>query len=122
VRSITKQSEHTEQVLIFKWAALQSGKYPCLKFMYSTLNGIRLSIGSAVKAKASGNKRGLPDIVLPYRNKTYTGLYLELKFGKNKPSKEQKEYMEYLNTQGYLAVWKIGSKEAIDLIKEYLEN
>lgn len=114
-------SEHDEQVTIFQWAELSIKKYPCLKFMYSTLNGVRLSIGSAVKAKKSGSKRGVPDIVLPYPSGNYHGLYVELKVDKNRATKEQKEYVEYLNSVGYRAEVVYGSNNAIRLIKGYLE-
>lgn len=115
-------SEHDEQVTIFSWAALQEKRYPQLKFMFSTLNGVRLTIGQARKAKSSGNKRGVPDIVLPVKNDSYNGLWIELKVGKNRPSKEQKEYISFLNNQGYYAKVVYGASSAIKLIIKYLKN
>jgi hypothetical protein len=119
---VKKISEHDEQVLVFEWAKLSTGKYPFLGYMFGTLNGVKLSIGQAVKAKRSGNTKGVPDIILPYPNGKYYGLYIELKVGKNKPSKEQKEYIEYLNSVGYFADVRYGSTEAIDLIKDYIQG
>jgi hypothetical protein len=115
-------SEHQEQVLIFKWAKLHENKWPCLKFMFGTLNGVRLNIGQAKKAKQSGNKRGVPDIILPYPNHGYHGLYIELKIKGNYATKEQKEYASYLNKNGYKAEVVYGHENAIGLLKEYLNK
>lgn len=115
-------SEYQEQTIIFKWAAFHEQRYPCLKYMYSTLNGVRLTMGQAVKAKKSGNKKGVPDIVLPYKNKSYSGLYLELKTLKGRASKEQKDFIQYLISQGYFACVCHGSKNSIEVIQNYIEN
>lgn len=115
-------TEHQEQVLIFNWAEMSIGRYPMLKYMFSTLNGVRLTIGQATKAKRGGNKRGVPDIILPYNNGIYSGLWIELKVDKNKTSKEQRDYIEHLNSNGYIAVVAYGSKEAIDIITNYVKG
>lgn len=115
-----KPLEHNEQVVIFKWAKLHERKWPCLKYMFSTLNGVRLPIGLAKKAKASGNKRGVPDMCLPYPSNGYHGLYIELKVGYNSPSKEQNEYLKFLRENGYKALVCYGAEAAIEVIKEYM--
>lgn len=116
-----KQTEHLEQCTVFEWARMSVKKYPPLKYMYGTLNGVKLNMGQAVKAKRAGNRRGVPDIVLPFPNKGFHGLYIELKINGNKPSKEQKEYIEYLTIVGYKAEVAYGSVEAIDHITDYME-
>lgn len=50
-----KLSEHQEQCIIFEWAKIMSSQYPELKLLNASLNGVRLSIGQATKAKRSGN-------------------------------------------------------------------
>jgi hypothetical protein len=119
---IKKLSEHQEQTTIFKWASIYESKYPELKYMFATLNGVKLNIGQARKAKASGNKRGVPDIVFPFPNGKYNGLFIELKVGKNKPSIEQLDYIEFLKGGNFYASVCYGSNEAIDLIVDYLEG
>jgi hypothetical protein len=117
-----KQSEYQEQCLIFEWAQAASGKYPELKYMFATLNGVRLPIGLAKKAKKQGNKRGVPDIILPVSTKKFKGLFIELKAGAGRASKEQRQYITFLTEQGYFADIRFGAKEAIDLIVDYLEG
>lgn len=114
-------SEFDEQCFIFRWAAFYESKHPCLRYMFSTLNGVRLTICQAVNAKRSGNKRGVPDIILPYNNLIYRGLFIELKRRKlGSVSSEQKEFLAYLESQGYKAVVCKGSTDAIETIKKYI--
>ena len=115
-------SEHEEQTAIFEWAKYMQGKYPQLSFMFSTLNGIRLTIGQAKKAKRAGNKKGISDICFPWNNGKYAGLWIELKASKGRPTKEQKEFIEFMNQQGHYAEVVVGSLKSIELIKKYLNN
>lgn len=122
MRSLKKISEHGEQVRIFQWAKLMEIKYPQLKYMFSTLNGIKLSIGSAKKAKLSGNKKGVPDIIFPYKSGKYSGLMIELKIEYNKPTTEQKDYIKFTRDQGFYSQVCYGSDESIELIKNYMDG
>jgi hypothetical protein len=61
-RHIFKRSEYDEQVAVFEWALLNENRFPELKLMTGSLNGVRLTIGQAVKAKKTGLKPGFPDI------------------------------------------------------------
>ena len=117
-----KISEYSEQCVVFQWVKLHKKKYPELKWLFSTLNGVKLNIGQAVKAKKSGMKAGVSDIILPAKNNKYSGLFIELKVGKNKPSKEQLEFIEFTRSQGFYSQVSYGSVEAIDLIVDYLEG
>jgi hypothetical protein len=117
-----KKSEYEEQVLIFEWAQAAQTKYPELKYMFATLNGVKLNIGQAVKAKKSGLKAGVPDIILPVVRNGYSGLFIELKVNSNKASKEQINFINFLTGQGYFADVRFGATEAVDLIIDYLEG
>lgn len=117
-----KSGEHDEQVIIFNWAKLHEKRWPCLKYMYATLNGVKLTKGQAAKMKAAGNKKGVPDIVLPFPCDGFHGLYVELKIPGNTPTQHQKDYMEYLNSVGYFATTAYGYKEAIQIIENYISG
>lgn len=72
------------------------------------------------KMKAEGVKRGIPDIFLPWPAPgLYHGLYIELKTLKGRLSKEQKAFLEYANSVGYLAVCCHGYLEAVNIIEGY---
>jgi hypothetical protein len=114
-------SEHDDQCVIFQWASLQESVYPELALLFSTLNGVRLPIGLAVKAKQAGNKKGVPDLILPCARGKYHGLYLELKYGKNQPTEQQQFWINRLKTEGYYVCVVWGFEEASEKITWYLE-
>ena len=115
------QEEHNTQCAIFRWVETEIVRHPELAFMFSTLNGVRLTIGTAKKAKAAGNKKGVPDIWLPVKRGICSGLVIELKreIG-GVVSKEQKEWLAFLNDQGFKAVVRRGFIAAITEIQNYL--
>lgn len=114
-------TEAEEQMCIFRWAAEEQARRPELALMYHVPNGGKRDIGTAKKFKLEGVKAGVPDIVLPVSRGGYHGLYIELKVGKNKPSKEQQEWLHRLEAEGYYTTWCIGSKQAIEEIQNYLQ-
>ena len=114
-------TEAEEQMMIFRWASWMKQQKPELGLLYHVPNGGKRDIGTARKLKQEGVKAGVPDIVLPVSRGGYHGLYIELKVGKNKPTKEQKEWMEALKQEGYYTMWCVGSEAAIKIIEEYLQ-
>lgn len=116
-------AEHDEQVALFAWAELQKGYYPELGLMYAIPNQ---AVGGDLKTLAyyrqEGLKPGIPDICLPAARGGYFGLYIELKFGYNKTTKEQDAWIAALRLQGYKVEVCRGFDEAQELILEYLED
>ena len=51
--------------------------------------------------KREGLKSGVPDICLPIPKGQYCGLYIELKVGKNKPTKNQEYWLFSLSKAGH---------------------
>lgn len=113
--------EADEQVKLFNWIREAAEHIPELRFVYSTLNGVKLPIGLAVKAKKQGNLKGVPDIVWPYNNGEFSGLYIELKVGYNTPSQEQKEYIQFLKDNKYKAEVCYGHIDAINTFCNYIK-
>ena len=117
-----KSEESIEQIALFKWAAYMSSKMPELAAMYAIPNGGRRHISTAKRLKAEGLKAGVPDICLPVPRNGYHGLYIEMKSAKGRLEKHQKEWLERLGKNGYLAVTCRGFEEARDLILAYLQG
>lgn len=122
--------EHEEQAFVINWAGLLERKYPPLQVLHAIPNGAKLPwrrvkgkrfSPEAMKLIAEGLKKGVPDLSLPYPNKGYHGLYMEAKFGKNKPTPEQEWWLDRLTEYGYLAVPCWGAMEMIEVLKEYLD-
>jgi hypothetical protein len=120
-------SEHDEQRNLFSWAEWQSLVWPELALMFAIPNGGHRHKATAAKMKAEGVKAGVPDIFLPVmvRSKygelgVYSGLFIEMKFGKNKPTKKQREWLEALRGQNYYATVCYSAQEAREVIADYL--
>lgn len=72
--------------------------------------------------KRQGVKAGVPDLCLPVARGQYHGLYIEMKYDKNKPTKKQEEWLRDLSKQGYLTVVCYECKQAITVLTQYLEK
>ena len=92
--------------------------YPNVLFCASA-GGMRTNIGTAVKMKRMGYKKGFPDLFFYEPRKKYLGLAIELKTDKGIISPEQRDWNKCLNSRGYKAVICFGDKEAIKVIDEY---
>ena len=115
-----KLTERQHQEFIFQWAKHKQKQYPMLKYLHASMTGMKTDAKTAAINKRAGLIKGIPDILLPYPNKTYAGLFIELKTESGRPTKEQKEFIEYLNSVGYKAVVCHGHLEAIKVIEGYL--
>lgn len=91
-----------------------------LALLYATFNGLFTSRQQAFNAKRAGLRRGVPDLVLPAPRGRWFGLYIELKVGRGKPTKEQVEYLAALSSRGYRAEVAVGSAGAIALLEDYM--
>lgn len=122
-----KGSEESHQIALFMKAAQNFDKYPELKWMFHIPNGGFRTKSEAGRFKASGVKSGVPDICLPVKRGFYSGLYIELK----KPAlnnrkdpearPEQKEWIDFLRSQGFGAMVCVGYEMAWNAIIAYLE-
>ena len=127
-----RNQEEEVQKSVVKYLKL---KYP--KVMYcASLGGIRTSFKQAVKAKATGYVKGFPDLQICFpmergeegeggmlRGGGYHGLFLKIKKDKKSyPTKEQKEWVAYLNEQGYCARVTKGLDESLEVIDAYFNK
>ena len=115
-----KKSETTEQIELFNWAKRIESILPELELMYHVPNEGKRNNGNILKAM--GMKSGVPDVVLPVPSKEYHGLYLEMKFNKNKPTQEQEKFMALLRRNGYKTAVCYSYEEAKETILDYLSK
>jgi hypothetical protein len=102
--------------------------------MFAIPNGTHKSIAARQKFKAEGLKAGVPDLMIPYPNNNYHGLFIEMKqrpktlkngsksYANIKVSPEQDKWILRLREQGYEAKVCYGADEAIELIEEYMSE
>ena len=117
------EPEFQMQAALFTWARNPAvlAKYPGINLLEGSLNGVKLSKAQAGKAKAAGLLKGSHDIKLPVPKGGFTGLSIELKAGKNKPTEEQIEHGEALIEHGWkvLYIWD-DWEEVKDEIERYM--
>ena len=95
-------TEDTEQICLFRWAALQSSKYPELALMYHIPNGGKRSKSEAARFRTMGVKAGVPD------------------GGTVSPA--QKTWIAALRKAGYAVEVCKGWEAAAAVIMDYLEG
>jgi hypothetical protein len=73
----------------------------------------------AIKMKATGYVKGVPDLQIFEPMNNYHGLLIEIKDIKGVVSKEQKEWIKELNERGYYATYSKGYEATIQVINDY---
>lgn len=114
------QAEQVAQVNIMNW--LQYNYPDEYKDTLHIANERRCSIQQGVLLKKLGVKRGVSDMFMAVPRGGYSGLWIELKVGKGKPSKEQQEFLARMTLRGYMAACVWGYEGATEVIASYLET
>ena len=117
------QSERAEQKTLVAWAdQTAAAGFEPMGYLHASLNGERLTPGQAVQARASGLKRGVPDLFLPYPVGSFHGLFVELKTRKGTVSVDQARWHGWLAARGYAVAVCRSWVEARDTILRYLRG
>lgn len=114
-------SEHNLQVAIIQWARLYQSKWPELELLHAIPNGGYRNAREARRLKKEGVLAGIPDLCLPVPRGDYHGLYMELKYGRNRLTKSQLYITNKLSMAGYFMAICYEFEHAISTITEYLE-
>ena len=118
-RTPTKQptTEDAEQETVIEYCVLKGIEVVHIP------NESKRSPAYGAKMKRMGLRKGFPDLSFPTPRKGYHGLYIELKRDKTcKPTAEQLQWINYLNSQGYRATVCCGAGEAIEEIDRYFNE
>ena len=115
-----KRSEATEQERVIAWCTFNAARHPELDLIYHVPNGGSRNQIEAANLKRQGVKAGVPDLELPVALNGYHGLFIEMKYGKNKTTENQDWWLEQLTKQGYKTAVCYGADEAIETLKEYI--
>lgn len=117
-----KRGEDTEQENVISWANWHLREYPELKWLHHIPNGGKRNAAEAARFKAQGVKAGVSDLFLPAAHGGYFGLYIEMKYGDNKPTRQQAEFMNDMLFAGYKTKVAYSAEEAIDELRKYLQE
>ena len=111
-------SEHNEQAALISWFDIQiKGER-----IFATPNAGKRSWALANYMKAEGMRSGVPDLFMPTPNAKYHGLFIEMKWKKNKLTEAQSEWADYLNSRGFMATACWSFAEAKEVIINYLKE
>jgi hypothetical protein len=113
-------SEATEQAKVILWANQNRARLPDLRWLFHTPNGGMRDKRVAGQMVALGVKRGVPDLLMPVARDAYVGLAAEMKTDEGRLTKDQVEWLDHFERQGWLtAVWRSADQAIADL-EEYL--
>lgn len=116
-------SEDEEQIMVMKWAEMQMGRWPDLRWLFHIPNGGKRRKTEAARFKAMGVKPGVPDLCLPVPIGRYHGLYIEMKRREGgKLSEDQREWIDGLSENGYCVRRCDGWQEAVRVLEDYLRG
>lgn len=123
-----KSTERDHQVFVFQVLAMNEKAYSFLKYIYAIPNGGHRLPAVAGKLKAEGVKRGVADICLPFpcqhsfrepSGSCCHGAYIEMKSPDGRATPEQREFLEFVQGQGYFTRIAYSCEEALDEIERY---
>lgn len=111
-----KRSEATEQEAVVSWCFYNQ------ILIFAIPNGGSRNKLEAANLKRQGVKAGVPDLFVPVARRGFHGLFIEMKYGRNKTTPDQDKWLDALNREGYLAKVCYGYAEAVELIKYYFSE
>jgi len=114
-------SEHAEQSALFSTLALYTNKYPMLQWVHAIPNGSYFHghWGTIRKAIEEGLTKGVWDVFVPVPVDDKADLYIEMKWGSNKLTDNQKQFRKDVG-EGYAWAVCYFAEEAAYAIGEYL--
>lgn len=87
--------------------------------VWHTANQRQTSPQHGSMLKRMGVRPGVADLFFPRKQGLFSGLFLELKVGSNKPTPLQTAFLEEMTKEGYMAACVWGSEAAIEFIKTF---
>lgn len=111
-------NEDKLQIQIVSYVQYQ---YPDAIFTHCP-NGGKRNVIEATKLKRMGVSAGVPDLLFFQPIGIYTGLAIELKFGINKPTDNQKRWINNLIACGWLVEVCYDFETAIAVIDKYFNQ
>lgn len=126
-------TEDQIQQTVINWSKRQKYKgRPLFDYIHHSPNGGKrvTKVGSsgkryspeAAKFKRMGVKAGYPDLIVDIARGAYHGLRIEIKRDKkSRATPAQKEYIQMLNEEGYLAIVTKGLDETLNAIMDYMK-
>lgn len=114
---IKLQPEQAEQIKLFCWIRSRPDIKP---YAIHIANERKTSRITGILLKLMGVRPGCSDVLISIARNGHHGLWVELKAGKGRLTLSQKEFLQDMTEQGYLAVCCVGYEAARAVIEDYL--
>jgi len=114
--------EDSELINFFDWVRVQEKFDNRLSVIYHVANERKTSQRQGRIFKQKGVRSGVPDVCVPIPSGMYPGLYIEFKIKPNTLSDNQRKFIQTLISIGYLVTIAWSAKEAIQIVREYLNE
>lgn len=109
-----RRSETDEQITVVEWCEAMR-----IPIAHIPNEGKRSPVAGRIM-KRMGLRKGFPDLFVPLPKGGFHGLLIEMKAKGGKTTKEQEEWLDLLNQNGYAVTIAFGADEAIRKIKRYV--
>lgn len=106
--------ETIAQIQVYEWVKQKTD----LPFLHIANEGKR-SVSNGRILKRMGMRSGVSDIFIPRASRGYHGLWIELKTGGTKPTREQIQFLDDMIREGYEARLIYEAQSAIDFIAHF---
>lgn len=103
---------------VMKYLSIQ---HPTALFTHIPNEGKRTKF-EQFKLKYLGTKAGVPDVMVFTPNQFNNGLAIELKAGYNKPTENQKVWLNLLKNANWSVHWSNSFDECKEIIDKYFNN
>lgn len=110
--------EADEQAALIEWKEVWQARYPALRWLHASLNGVKLTPSQAKAAKRAGMVPGIWDLFLPVPYAGFSGLYIEMKAKGRTLTAEQKQFQKDNPDYAYEVAYTWG--QAVHWIATYL--
>lgn len=91
-----------------------------VKYLFAIPNGGHRHPVTAARMKAAGVRAGVSDLFLAYPMQDRHGLWIELKVGKGKPTRDQLAWIDSMVEVDYLGMVVWGWRAVVDSVDAYL--
>lgn len=108
--------ESQEQMTVIEWCRWNGYPY---NLVYAVENERKATPQQAARRKAMGVRSGVSDLFLPVSRHGYHGMYVEMKAKEGKVSEAQRQFIDEVTREGYLAHVCYGADEAIEALIKY---
>ena len=122
-RAPSRDLEHKEQCAVIDYWRSAHKTFGLPEFaLFAIPNGGHRHMLTAVRLKAEGVRKGIPDLMLATARGNWHGMYIEMKSVDGDVGPEQTEVLTYLYLEKYNARVAWGAQEAIQFIQDYLRG